>query len=119
MMSDKQEKAWNLLCSLDGETAARLLTDWHGLQLLDDGFYGFLIDEGYIEEPPEEDDEDEDAEYEAELERERQAAIREKEFTDFCASFENCDGCPFEDADGDCEELFSAWVESAKSKAAQ
>ena len=56
---DKQALMWDLLCSLDGETVARLLTDWHGMQLLDDGFYGFLIDEGYLDEPDTEGDEDE------------------------------------------------------------
>lgn len=58
-MTDKQDLMWELLCSLDGETVARLLTDWHGMQLLDDDFYGFLIDEGYLDEPETEGDEDE------------------------------------------------------------
>lgn len=58
-MTDKQDLMWELLCSLDGETVARLLTDWHGMQLLDNGFYGFLIDEGYLDEPETEGDEDE------------------------------------------------------------
>ena len=58
-MTDKQNLMWELLCSLDGETVACLLTDWHGMQLLDDGFYGFLIDEGYLDEPETEGDEDE------------------------------------------------------------
>lgn len=49
-MDDKQSQMWDKLCELDGETVARLLTDWHGLQLLDDGFYGHMVDEGYIEE---------------------------------------------------------------------
>lgn len=56
---DKQDLIWELLCDLDGETVARLLTDWHGMQLLDDGFYGFLIDEGYLDEPEAEGDENE------------------------------------------------------------
>lgn len=58
-MTDKQNLMWELLCDHDGETVARLLTDWHGMQLLDDGFYGFLIDEGYLDEPETEGDEDE------------------------------------------------------------
>lgn len=58
-MTDKQNLMWELLCDLDGETVARLLTDWHGMQLLDDGFYGFLIDEGYLDEPEAEGDENE------------------------------------------------------------
>lgn len=60
-MNEKQEMMWDILVELDGETVAQLLTDWHGLQLLDDGFYEHLIEEGYIDEP-EEDDEDEDEE---------------------------------------------------------
>ena len=58
-MDVKQMEMWEMLCSLDGETVARLLTDWHGMQLLDNGFYGFLIDEGYLDEPKMEGDEDE------------------------------------------------------------
>lgn len=58
-MYDRQTEMWELLCSLDGETVARLLTDWHGMQFLDDGFFGFLVDEGYIDEPDTEEDDDE------------------------------------------------------------
>ena len=58
-MNDRQDQMWELLCSLDGETAVRLLTDWHGMQLLDSGFYSFLIDEGYIDEPDAEGDDNE------------------------------------------------------------
>ena len=58
-MDDRQIEIWDLLCSLDGETVATLLTDWHGMQLLDQDFYDFLIDEGYIGEPNVEGDEDE------------------------------------------------------------
>lgn len=56
--TEKQDAMWDLLCSLDGETAVRLLTDWHGMQLLSLGFYGFLADEGYVD-PDEEGDENE------------------------------------------------------------
>lgn len=59
-MSDKQNVMWDLLVELDGESVARLLTDWHGLQLLDDGFYEHLIEEGYIDEPEEDEDDDEE-----------------------------------------------------------
>lgn len=48
--TDEQAKIWNTLCELDGETVARLFTDYHGNQLLDEGFYKFLIDEGVMEE---------------------------------------------------------------------
>jgi hypothetical protein len=52
-MSEKQEQMWDILCELDGETVARLFTDYHGTQLLDNGFREFLQDEGYLEEEPE------------------------------------------------------------------
>lgn len=52
-MTEKQEQMWDVLAGLDGETVARLLTDWHGTQLLDDGFFGHLVDEGYIDETEE------------------------------------------------------------------
>ena len=49
-MTNEQTKIWNALCELDGETVARLFTDYHGNQLLDEGFQEFLIDEGVMEE---------------------------------------------------------------------
>ena len=47
-MDKTQTEIWNKLCELDGETVARLLTDYHGNQLLDDGFKEFLEDEGVM-----------------------------------------------------------------------
>ena len=35
MMLDYQKQAWEALCKLTGEEVANLLTDYHGLQLLD------------------------------------------------------------------------------------
>ena len=49
-MTDEQAKIWDALCELDGETVARLFTNYHGNQLLDEGFHEFLIDEGVMEE---------------------------------------------------------------------
>lgn len=49
-MTDEQAKMWDALCELDGETVARLFTNYHGNQLLDEGFHEFLIDEGVMEE---------------------------------------------------------------------
>lgn len=49
-MTEKQTKIWELLCTLTGEQVAQILTDWHGLQLLDDGFLSHLKSEGYMEE---------------------------------------------------------------------
>lgn len=52
-MDEKQELMWDALCELDGETVARLFTDYHGTCLLDDGFREFLQDEGILEEDEE------------------------------------------------------------------
>lgn len=49
-MGDIQTLIWDLLCTLTGEQVAQVLTDWHGLQLLDDGFMSHLKSEGYMEE---------------------------------------------------------------------
>ena len=47
-MTDEQEACWDCLAGLSGEEASRLLTNYHGNQLLDHGFYEYLIDEGYL-----------------------------------------------------------------------
>lgn len=47
-MSETQRKIWDTLCKLSGEEVVNLLTDWHGLQILDDDFKGFLEDEGVM-----------------------------------------------------------------------
>jgi len=44
-MNETQKKIYEALAELDGETVARLLTDWYGLQLFDDEFLVFLEDE--------------------------------------------------------------------------
>jgi hypothetical protein len=44
------------LCELTGEQVYGLFTGWHGLQLLDEGFYQYLVDEGIL---PEEEEEEE------------------------------------------------------------
>ncbi len=49
-MTRQQEACWDLLCSLSGEEAARLLTNYHGNQLLEGVFYEYLVDEGYLTE---------------------------------------------------------------------
>lgn len=41
-MSDLQLKIRNALSQLDGETVARLFTDFYGNQLLDEDFHEFL-----------------------------------------------------------------------------
>ena len=40
----------SVLCELTGEQVYNLFTGWHGLQLLDEGFYQYLVDEGIIPE---------------------------------------------------------------------
>lgn len=94
-MDERQQEMWDLLCNIPAEKAVGLLTDYHGLQLLNDGFYEHLISEGYIDEPEEEEDEDE--------------AIRSTEdFEDFCSNYPICAGCPFEnDGSDDCEALYA------------
>lgn len=47
-MSELQKEIWNALCELSGEEVARLFTDYHGNQILDEDFKGFLEDEGVM-----------------------------------------------------------------------
>lgn len=47
-MTEKQEKSWDCLIEQSGEQVARLLTNYHGMQLLTDEFYDYLIEEGYL-----------------------------------------------------------------------
>ena len=49
-MDNKQDVMWDVLLDLSSEEVLRAFTNYHGLQLLDDGFYEFLQDEGFIEE---------------------------------------------------------------------
>ena len=61
--SDYKNEIYSLLCDLNGEQVLQLLTDYHGMQLLDDGFVDHLDSEGIIELVEDEDeDEDEDEE---------------------------------------------------------
>lgn len=45
-MNEIQIKIWNMLTELDGETVARLFTDYYGNQLLTNEFLEFIVDEG-------------------------------------------------------------------------
>lgn len=47
-MTDLQLKIWNALTRMDGETVARLFTNFYGNQLLDEDFYEFLEQEEII-----------------------------------------------------------------------
>ena len=53
-MTTKQEKMYDVLLELTTEQAIGALLNWHGTQLLDDGFMQHLIDEGYMEDEDEE-----------------------------------------------------------------
>jgi hypothetical protein len=46
----------NALCELTGERVYIAFTGWHGLQLLDEGFYQYLVDEGILPEDEEEEE---------------------------------------------------------------
>ena len=48
MLDRHQKEVWDALCKLSGEEVLNLMTDWHGLQLLDKGFKEFLEDEGVM-----------------------------------------------------------------------
>ena len=47
-MDEIQGEIWDALCNLDGETAARLFTNYYGNQLLTADFREFMEDEGVI-----------------------------------------------------------------------
>lgn len=55
-MSEEQEKMWDALSELSSEDVIRAFTNYHGMQLLDDGFYEFMQDEGYLPEDEEEEE---------------------------------------------------------------
>lgn len=42
MMNELQERIWDQLSELSGEEVLKILTDWHGLQLLDEDFAEFV-----------------------------------------------------------------------------
>ena len=48
-MTQIQRRIFAILSRLGGEEVARLLTDYHGTQLLSDGFGEFLVDEEVAE----------------------------------------------------------------------
>lgn len=119
-MDERQKQMYNVLAGLDGETVARLFTDWHGTHLLDDGFFGHLVEEGYIEEPVEEEEEETNCDagtYDCGTcvmsgKCDREDAMKAEEFDEFCGKFDNCEGCPLNLMPGDCEEeLWPKWKE--------
>lgn len=61
-MTQIQRRIFATLSRLGGEEVARLLTDYHGAQLLDEGFGEFLVDEGAVDRDAIFDDSEEDEE---------------------------------------------------------
>ena len=59
-MNDMQMEMWDALCELSGEEVARMFTDYHGNQLLDEGFRTYLGEEGVMPEVEDEEEDDED-----------------------------------------------------------
>lgn len=98
-MNKKQTRVWDKLSGQDGETVLRLLTSWHGLQLLDEGFMEHLAAEGYIDE-----DNCKAGTYDCAscllcgkciLQCTMEAAMEADTFDDFCKQFPgSCKGCP-------------------------
>lgn len=61
-MTQIQRRIYAILTRLSGEKVAQLLMDYHGNQLLDEGFGDFLVDEGVADRGDIFDDGEEDAE---------------------------------------------------------
>lgn len=61
-MTQIQRRVYGILTRLSGEKVAQLLTDYHGTQLLDEGFGDFLVEEGVADRDDIFDDSEEDAE---------------------------------------------------------
>jgi hypothetical protein len=55
-MTSRQEKVWESLVGLDGETVLRLFVDYHGMGLMDDGFLEHVASEGFVDEDEEEEE---------------------------------------------------------------
>ena len=45
-MNEMQRKVWAVLANMSGEAVANAITDYHGLQLVDEGFARHLVEEG-------------------------------------------------------------------------
>ena len=46
-MDELQGRIWDVLCGLDGESVARLFTNYLGAQVLTRDFAIYILDEGY------------------------------------------------------------------------
>ena len=49
MMNEKQLAMYDVLCELNGEQVLTVLLDWHGTQLLSNGLYDEMVNDGLIE----------------------------------------------------------------------
>lgn len=49
-MDRVQSCIWDKLCAMSGEEVARVLTNWHGNQLLDQGLYKSMVDDGLMDD---------------------------------------------------------------------
>jgi len=47
-MTELQERIWDCLAVMDQQDLLCVITDYHGMQLLDEGFYVHLIHEGLM-----------------------------------------------------------------------
>lgn len=68
-MNRVQSCIWDKLCAMSGEEVARTLTNWHGNQLLDEGLYKSMVDDGLMDDElhlcdDSDNDEDDDYDYE-------------------------------------------------------
>ena len=61
-MTQIQRRIYAALTRLSGEEVARLLTDYHGTHLLNEGFGDFLVEEGVTDRDDIFDDNEEDEE---------------------------------------------------------
>lgn len=50
---DKMQKCiYDNIIAMSGEMVANAFLDYHGLQLLNEGFYEYLVEEGYMCDDP-------------------------------------------------------------------
>ncbi|MDR1073821.1 MAG: hypothetical protein LBL45_09140 [Treponema sp.] len=59
-MTGRRDQVWGTLVSLDSAALLRVVTDYHGARLLDDGFAEFLVEEGLMERTDGDEEEEED-----------------------------------------------------------
>lgn len=69
-MDEEQLKIYNALKDLGSEEMLDIILDYHGTQLLSNGFKEHLIDEGVLEAPEEVEDDEDDEENESEEDEE-------------------------------------------------